>query len=153
MATISRTKATLRIAGDALMPEEVSKMLGVAPTSAQRKGQDLRGASGVSRIAKFGMWRFQAAEASPGDLDAQVQEILGQLTDDMAIWDRISALYDVDLFCGWFMKAENEGMEISANTLRALGARGIELSLDIYSGDGDKPICNSDDSDTPQSGR
>ena len=45
----------------------------------------------------------------------------------------------------WFMKKENEGLGISATTLRELGARGIELSLDIYAGDGDKPTAPEKD--------
>jgi hypothetical protein len=35
------------------------------------------------------------------------------------------------------MEKENEGLGVSTSTLRELGARGIELSLDIYSGDSD----------------
>ena len=42
MATISRAKATLRIMGDSLIPEEVTNMLGGMPTEAQRKGQELQ---------------------------------------------------------------------------------------------------------------
>ena len=122
-----------------MIPEEVTSVLGRAPTEAQRQGQELRGPSGISRTAKFGMWRLRAAETKPGDLDAQVEEILAQLTDDIAIWNRLAAHYKIDLYCGWFMEKENEGLGVSASTLRKLGARGIELSLDIYSGDSDAP--------------
>jgi hypothetical protein len=45
----------------------------------------------------------------------------------------------MDLYCGWFMEKENEGLGVSAMTLRELGARGIELPLDIYSGDSATP--------------
>ena len=135
MATISSAKATLRIMGDSLIPEEVTSLLGATPTEAQRKGQELQGPSGISRTAKFGMWRLRAAETTPGDLDAQVQEILAQVTDDFTVWNRLALQFDIDLYCGWFMERENEGLGITASTLRELGARSIELSLDIYSGD------------------
>jgi hypothetical protein len=36
----------------------------------------------------------------------------------------------MDVYCGWFMDKENEGLGISATTLRELGVRGIELSLE-----------------------
>ena len=121
--------------GDSLIPEEVTNMLGGTPTEAQRKGQEFQGRTGISRTAKVGMWRLRATETTTGDLDAQVQEILSQLTDDTAAWNRLASQYDIDLFCGLFMEKENEGVGISASTLRELGARGIELSLDIYSGD------------------
>jgi hypothetical protein len=38
LAGISRTKAALRISGDDLDPDEVSKLLGAAPTESARKG-------------------------------------------------------------------------------------------------------------------
>lgn len=78
------------------------------------------------------MWRLSAKETKPEDLDGQVSELLGQVTSDLLIWGDISARFRVDLFCGWFMGSENEGVEISPKTMLALGQRGIKLSLDIY---------------------
>jgi hypothetical protein len=114
MATISRAKATLRIMGDSLIPEEVTSVLGGTPREAQRKGQALRGQTGISRTAKFGMWRLRATGTAPGDLDAQVQEILSQLTDDIAVWNRLASQYDIDRYCGWFM--EKEGFQRTAQS-------------------------------------
>jgi hypothetical protein len=152
LATISRTKATLRIIGDALIPEEVTNLLGAVPTESQQKDQELRGPTGISRTAKFGMWRLRATETAPGDLDAQVQEILACLTNDIGVWNQLASRYEIDLYCGWFMEKENEGLGISASTLRELGARGIELSLDIYSGDHHIRNLVSQNSGTPASG-
>ena len=139
MATIANAKATLRIMGDTLIPEEITKLLGAAPTEAQYKGQVMVGTkTGTSRRAKSGMWRLRAAETTPGDFDAQVQEIICQLADDVAVWDDLASRYEIDLYCGWFMEKENEGVEISAKSLRELGARSIDLQLDIYAGDRDE---------------
>jgi hypothetical protein len=135
MPGLARAVATLRISGDTLNPGEVSGMLGATPTKAQKKGQELRSASGLTRTAKFGMWRLEALETASADFDGQVQEVLGKLTDDIAVWNRLASEYKVDLFCGWFMEMRNEGLEISDSTLLALGVRGIKLSLDIYAGD------------------
>jgi Domain of unknown function (DUF4279) len=137
MATIARASAALRIMGDTLVPDKITTMLGAAPTSGQYKGEELLGKSGVTRIARSGMWRLQASETSPADLDAQVQEILAKLSQDTSVWIRIASEFDVDLFCGWFLDERNEGLGISASTLRELGVRGVELSLDIYAGDKD----------------
>ena len=70
---------------------------------------------------------------------SKVREILAQLSGDIAVWKQLAEKYDMDVYCGWFMEKENEGLGISATTLLELGVRGIELSLDIYAGDGDKP--------------
>jgi hypothetical protein len=147
MATIANARATLRIMGDTLIPEEITKLLGSPPTEAQYKGEVLTRKTGASRIAKSGMWRLRAAETTPGDLDAQVREIISALTDDVTVWDDLASRYEIDLFCGWFMEKENEGIGVSADTLRKLGARSIELQLDIYAGDRDE--ASSQESKVP----
>jgi|SRR6516162_151531 len=144
MATLARAVATLRIIGDSLVPDDVTRALGTSPSASQLKGQELRGKDGRVRTAKFGAWRLHASETSPADLDAQVAEILAKLSSDLRIWSELSAKFDVDLFCGWFMEKENEGLGVSPQTLRSLGERGIELSLDIYSGD-DEAVQQSSD--------
>jgi len=81
------------------------------------------------------MWRLGATKRAPGNLDAQIDEILSKLSSDMAVWKRISERYHVDLFCGLFLAGGNEGLTISPKSLADLGNRGIELGLDIYGGD------------------
>ncbi len=139
MATISRTVATLRISGKELVPEEVSVLLGHPADEAQRKGDEIVGRNtSTVRIAKLGMWRLRAPDAEPGDLDTQVNYILGKLTDDLAVWRQLEARFDIDLFCGLFMDRKMEGLCISPESLARLGERGIELGLDIYAGDGNQ---------------
>lgn len=135
MAQLHRSKATLRIAGDALVPNDISAALGHAADKTQVKGQEfVNRTTGNVRVARFGMWRLAAPDSEPGDLDAQVKNILGKLTSDMSVWRRLAAEFDIDLFCGLFMQKDNEGLSLSAESLAMLGERGIELALDIYSG-------------------
>lgn len=136
MATISRTKVSLRIMGDDLLPKDISERLGCEPSFAQFKGELLIGKnSGREREAKFGMWRLEAAEESPGNLNNQIGSILDSLSPDLDRWAQLSDSYDIDLFCGIFMREEMEGIDISPSNLEALGQRGIELGLDIYGPD------------------
>ena len=137
MAHLQRALATLRISGDELLPDEISALLGAKPSQAQAKGQELTFSSGRTRVAKFGLWRLFSSDTEPENLDAQVSELLGQLTGDLAVWRSISERYKLDLFCGWFMGSSNDGVEISPATLLALGERGIVLALDIYGPDTD----------------
>jgi hypothetical protein len=83
------------------------------------------------------MWQLCAADREPEDMDGQIHEILSQGTGDLSIWQSIAAKYDVDLFCGLFMRVGNEGLTISPASLEALGVRCIELGLDIYGPDDD----------------
>jgi hypothetical protein len=57
------------------------------------------------------------------------------MTVDIGVWQGIAKRYHIDLFCGLFMADTNEGLTISSQSLAALGARGIEMGLDIYAGD------------------
>ena len=124
-------KATLRIFGDALVPDEITHVLGCAPTHARRKGDIIRGkTSGREHIAPTGTWQLEANDAA--DLEGQIAHILDRLTPDPNARARLSQKFRIDLFCGIFMDRANEGVALSSSTLAALGGRGIELSFDIY---------------------
>ena len=132
MGVLDHSIATLRFFGDDLVPEKISALLGAPPTKSCLKGQELVGSStGIVRIAKTGSWRLTAERREPEDLEAQVVELLGQLTNDLGIWDSLSC-YKPNLFCGIFMGSGNDGLPLSAKAMLALGQRGIALDLDIY---------------------
>lgn len=79
MAHVQRSVVTLRIGGDDLVPEEITKLLGAQPTATQTKGDKIVGRkTGRVRIAKMGMWRLHAKDREPEGMDAQTQEILSQ---------------------------------------------------------------------------
>jgi hypothetical protein len=133
MGPLQRAVATLHVRGDDVHPEEISAALEAASTHGHAKGQVLPSKSAAgTRIAKTGIWSVQASATEPEDLDAQVKEILSGLTSDLDTWRDLSSRFHVYLFCGWFLGSRNEGVEIAPGTLKALGDRGIELSLDIY---------------------
>ena len=131
MAAIAKSVASLRIFGDDLNPEEISRLLDAQPTASSQKGEV--GARGAT--AKRSSWRLRVADRTPGDLNRQVTELLEGLTSDPEVWATLTARYRVDLFCGLFMEEGNEGFTLSAPALKALGDRGIELALDIYAPD------------------
>ena len=133
MAAISESHATLQMFGDTLEPAEITALLGGEPTHSQKKGQEIRSPkTGQVRIVRQGSWRCRSAPQHPANLDVQVAGLLEGLTDDMEIWRGIAARFKLRLFCGLFLKAANEGLEVSPATLLALGQRGISLGLDVY---------------------
>ena len=118
--------------GDDLDPVAVTTLLGGEPSETYRKGDVIHGAAGQTRIAKFGAWRRVARRRLPGDLDDQVRELFAGLTEDVEIWRNLTARYKVDVFCGLFLTESNEGIDLSAETMWLLGARGIVIGFDIY---------------------
>ncbi len=126
MATISRSKATLSFFGDALEPAELTAALGTQPTHQYRQGSDERAPQ------RPGSWRLEAEVRIPGDLDAQIHDLLSGLTADASVWKDLTTRFRARVFCGLFMDSANEGVELSPSTLTELGSRGLLLSLDIY---------------------
>lgn len=133
MSAIRESVVTLRIYGDDLVPEEITKLLGVAPTHSAFKGQETIGRkTGKVRTAKAGMWRLCASDREPENIDDQIQEIFNQIPADVAVWKSITKKYRANLFCGLFMSQTNDGLSISPQSMALLAERGIELWFDIY---------------------
>ena len=135
MAHVSRSKASLRIIGDSLNPQEISDLLGCEGSTMYSKG-DVRVIKKTGReiMRKSGHWSLESIECEPENIDGQVVEILNKLNDDPSVWEQLASKYSIDLFCGIFMESSNEGMDISPKTLVELGKRGAVLALDIYDG-------------------
>ncbi len=139
MATISKTVVCLRVIGDELIPDEITSKLKCEPTKKMIKGEPFSWSkNGKARIARSGMWRIEVAEKQPGDLDAQIAEVFGLLTNDLDIWHSLANQYQLDLFCGLFMESSMEGISLSAESILAIGKRGIEIDFDIYGSDKDE---------------
>jgi hypothetical protein len=141
MSAIKKSTATLRIFGDDLDPQNITQMLGAPPTQGWFKGEKGKHIAGPKagdvRIAKTGMWRLEALDREPANIDAQIWEIFNQVTTDLTVWQAITEKYCVDLFCGLFMNKSNDSLEISPHSLAALGERGIQICFDIYAPIGD----------------
>lgn len=138
MPQLTYSKASLRIGGDDLQPNDITSLMNCEPTKAWRLGETKSPAGRLPEIhAKTGMWILDATKHEPGDLDAQIIEIFSQLPANPSLWNQLNGQYKMDLFCGLFMDEANEGLVISATSLKILGDRGIELQLDLYS-PGDK---------------
>ncbi|GHC52984.1 hypothetical protein GCM10007315_14480 [Gemmobacter tilapiae] len=114
------------------MPEELTILLGKNPSDAYRKGEELPTPLGNRRAARTGYWGIAVARKEPADLDAQIAEILDGMTDDLGVWQELANRFQLEIFCGLFLKEFNEGLSISAATTALLGARGISLDFDIY---------------------
>jgi len=135
MAVLSGSAASLRFFGDDLDPAELTRLLGSQPTKSEWKGEELVGkVTANKRTARRGGWWLRAERREPGDFDAQISEILDQLTDDMSIWQDLTSRFRADVFCGLFMKEGNEGFNLSNETLQRLAERGLTIDFDIYDG-------------------
>ncbi|HRY02308.1 MAG: DUF4279 domain-containing protein [Hyphomicrobiales bacterium] len=132
MTQISETSVSLRILGDDLEPEQVSSALGCRPVSSWRKGDIRKLRNGREATARTGTWIKSVDRKCPGDLNAQIIELMSAVSGSLEVWQSLTGRFRADVFCGLFLSEANEGGEIAAQTLLALGSRGIALSFDIY---------------------
>lgn len=116
-------------------PEEITRLLGKNPTSAEYKGEIIKNQkTGRTRIARRGSWRLGVERRTPGNLDGQISEIFEGMNDDLAVWNDLASRYKADLFTGLFLREFNEGIDLSPQSLKQLGERGLLLDMDIYDG-------------------
>jgi hypothetical protein len=95
MASLDHTAASLRIFGDDLDPEELTRLLGHEPSVSELKGQEIVGkTTGNIRVARTGSWRLHASRQAPGDLDAQIEELLSKLSSDLSVWRGVSERFE-----------------------------------------------------------
>jgi hypothetical protein len=137
VSQLHQTAATLRFFGEALDPDEITALLGKPPTRSCRKGDERSLHGGATSREPRGSWIRTVRRLSPGDLDAQIDNLLSDLTQDIAVWQALSERFQADLFCGLFLREGNEGLPVSPETLLALGMRGLKLDLDIYGPEAD----------------
>lgn len=128
MAAIAETRVSLRIFGDALDPDEISRLLGCSASKVAMKG-DRRGSGFIERTTR---WTLDRDRFAPDDLDKKLRDLLASVSDDPQIWLDLHQRFDVDVFAGLFMTEGNEGVNLEPATMEALSRRGLSLGLDIY---------------------
>jgi hypothetical protein len=131
MAGIENSAVSLRIFGDELDPEEVTRLLRCKPTQSRRKGEVILSKS-MQRVAKQGSWLLESNLPRSVDLETQINSLIDSTTADLDAWESLSQRFSADLFCGVFLAHMNEGFELSAKLMRQLAERGLKIGFDLY---------------------
>ena len=135
MAAIARVRASLRVLGDSLEPDEVSALLGRAPTRSARKGDKVAGSQDA--IEPTGAWILDSALSERAEIEEHVEALLASVSNDMDEWSSLTDRFSASILCAAFLDQYNEGFELSPRLSQALGERGLVIAFDIYSGDAD----------------
>lgn len=124
-----QVSVSLRIFGDDLQPNEITRLLGCEPTKAYRKGE-LNERNQIP--ARTGSWHLSIK--STDELETVVEALLEKLTLDQAVWNKLTSQYRVDIFCGIWFEAErlNGGFGLSPKLMMALAEWGLAIGFDIY---------------------
>jgi len=138
MATLDQCKAALRIFGDELIPEELSRLFDHFHTKGWVKGYEYSTSSGKVVVKKSGAWILDAEPTASADFDGQISQLLGYIDVSLDDWALLAKRFEMDIFCGWFMRESNEGISVSSQTMRLLSERNIALFIDIYASPDDE---------------
>lgn len=132
MGILHKSSVLLGFYGDDLDPYELSALLGGEPSFGVMKGDTWLTSMGVEKVAHTGSWRLEAEEQQPANLDCQIIELLGRLTNDLAKWRSLSQRYQGRFFCGLFLASWNEGIALQPETLVLVSERRLVIDFDIY---------------------
>lgn len=139
MTTLNRCQAALRIFGDDLVPDELSRLFDHPYTKGWVKGHEFTTSSGSVVVKKTGAWILEGEVTEGGDFDGQISRLLACVDLSLEQWVSLAARFESDIFCGWFMRETNEGISVSPRTMLMLAERNISLSVDIYAPLDDEP--------------
>jgi hypothetical protein len=130
---MATTKISLRVIGQGVVPEVVSRIAGRQPTHAFKFGDSV-GKQGCAAAVKraHGLWSYQLQEANVSEVQLQISDLLRMVPRDFTAQVRQCAAEHVDLFIGVFGVEDQTSIELDADILREIGERGWSICFDMY---------------------
>ncbi len=130
---IERLEIELRVTGDDLDPERITRMLGVNPTVAARKGEEID-VGGVPVAQRTGIWAYALPASPEWELGDAIDTLLERLPHDPALWESLAGWASVAVVCGLFIHDVDRAADLAPDTLARLAERRLALSLQIRGG-------------------
>lgn len=123
----------LRVCGDDLDPDAVSRALGCQPSRSQRKGDPVLTSTGeVKRTSRTGSWLLVLPVDAEATVGEAIHALLASLPDDQSLWAMLASRFAVDLICDLTVRCINRGFELPPEVLALVAERGITLGFDIF---------------------
>jgi hypothetical protein len=126
-----RYTVELRISGEHLDPDQITRTLGVTPTQTRRKGER----KSETSTWPDNMWSFDARPQGQEDWSTLEDGLSSLLNTFGPIRDRVrscSSGNNVVIWCGHFTSSFDGGPALSPELLRSIGDFGAELFLDTH---------------------
>jgi hypothetical protein len=123
------SRASFRIFGETLVPEELGAALDIVATKTHIKGQRHSGSRGVWRDSA---WLLCSPLQKHESLTEHLKWLLDRLEPKTDVIKAIAKKYRVDIFCGFSSGSGQGGFTIDVETLGRLANLGIPVGLDLY---------------------
>lgn len=129
----AETFASLRLFGDALQPEAITRLLQFQPTDAAPKGWQTVSPSGKRRTAPTGRWVLESTgHLKSKSLAEHIGWLLDRLESTGLVPLEMPGVSCADVFCYWVSATGQGGPEFPPQLLGRLARLGLTLGLDIY---------------------
>jgi uncharacterized protein DUF4279 len=130
---IERLEIELRVTGEDLDPERITRMLGVHPTIAARRGEEID-VGGVPVVQRTGVWTYALPASPEWELADAIDTLLERLPHDPALWESLAGWATMAVVCGLFIHDGDRAADVAPDTLARLAERRLALSLQIRGG-------------------
>jgi len=130
---IDRLEIELRVTGDDLEPERITRMLGVNPTLAARKGEEID-LAGVPVAQRTGIWSYALPASPEWELGDAIDTLLERMPHDPALWESLAGWATVSVVCGLYIHDVDRAADLAPDTLARLAERRLALRLEIRGG-------------------
>ena len=129
---VDEARVTLALYGESLDPEEVSRRLGCAPTSAFRKGETRRPSGREGRPMPHGGWFLTVEGKAPVGVDELTSLLLNRFPKDEQFWNELCREYRVQIRVAVHTGGWNRGFELMPTTTKLVALTGATLGFDLY---------------------
>ena len=127
---IERLDIELHVTGDDLDPERITRMLGVPPTVAARRGEEID-IGGVPVVQRTGVWVYALPASPEWELGDAIDTLLERLPADPALWESLAGWAEVAVVCGLYVHGVDRAAALEPDTLARLAERRLSLRLEI----------------------
>jgi hypothetical protein len=128
---IDQGRFELSIWGDALDPEEITKLLGISPTDSYRKGD----VNSKGRIKNHGSWSFDTEKISfrsGTSCEDAFLEYLKRLPGSTDLWRDLNRRFKCRVTMVLYMQTWNREFDISTEAMQELVSKNLSLHIDTY---------------------
>ena len=125
---VDESRLTLGIHGEDLDPDEISRLLGCAPSASHRRGDPRPSGPSWPR----GAWLLSVEGKSPMGPEELVHLLLARLPTDETLWSGLRRRFRMQLSFGICTERWNRGFELSPDAIRRIEALGAGVDFDIY---------------------
>lgn len=126
---IDEVNVTLALYSAELEPEEVSRALGIEPTSAHRRGEK-RGSNSPPSLTGAWFLKEHGRDAEPAE--AIIDRLLKRLPEGPAVWRDLSIRHNIQFRFGLHMTGWNKGLSIPLKQVTRIAELGASMEFDIY---------------------